>query len=393
MRAVLLLAFLVLFCCGRALAQGAPSAAPEASAAAAGICISSATAGDAAVVASTSPVILSTAAPCVPSRSLPSRALGLVYSGECGLLFNRCVFNNTLAGADRMQELLSRRFMAATETLDRTLSFSSVPANGNLSSLLVSVNYQKSAHSDSTNADVSLTLKLPRTSGRLNLIAEHVGENLLPGENQQMQSIEQTQEHLAMGQQAAGSFVGLRYIIGATKALQEHIDTGIHARVESNHSPYLILSPFARSSMSYSARAGNLDGRLFGQMMWDSGNWLSATGGLYLKYPLLAQLAAASSSNIVWQSDSANANLYQTISFPFVLDDRDVLTPALQCQGQTSPAISAAMYSISVSLRHRLYKKWLFAEVTPTVNYPRSGAFFPVFVQWVRLDILFGAGS
>ena len=341
------------------------------------------------IALSTGVALSSSPEPCV---SWPAQALRFIYSDDCGLLFNRCVVNDTLAGADRMQELLSRRFMAVSESLDKTISFSSSTDVENLSSLLVSVNYQKSAAISSTNTDISLHLKLPRTSGKLNLIVEHVGEDLLPGENQQVQSIEQAQERLAMGQATAGSFIGLRYIIGITKAVQEHIDGGVHARVHNN-TPYLMLTPFLRSSLSYSARLGKLDGRIYQQAMWDSSDWLSLTGGLYLEHPLAKGLVVASSSNILWESDSAQASVYQTISFPWVLGGRDVLTPAFQCQGETYPALRNNLYALSVAWRHRLFKKWVYGEVTPTLNYPRASAFFPAFVQWFRLDMLFGAGS
>ncbi|MFA5161010.1 MAG: hypothetical protein WC421_02080 [Elusimicrobiales bacterium] len=305
------------------------------------------------------------------------------YDARCGLFFNKCLMSSALGGADMMQDAVSRKFVSGADTLDKLISRRRTTEE-NSSSALVSVTYQIGEDTSTISADINVRLKLPRTEGKMNLVVEHVSNEVLP-----VESITRTQSRLAAGEQEPGSFVGLRYIFGLGRKLQEHVDFGAHVDAQSK-SPYLLLKPQARANASYSRSFGGWDAKTFAQAMWSAKPVLNVTGGLYLAHPLLPDWAFTSYSNAVWQTDNPQVTLYHTFSFPWKMSARDLITPAFQLQAHSYPAAQSDQYTASLSWRRRLWKDWLSGEATPSVNYPRDRCFHEVTVLTLRLDMLFG---
>jgi len=309
------------------------------------------------------------------------------YDAECGLLFNRCLMSSAMSGADKMQGSLSRRVTSTATRLDRIISRKPISEEENQSSVLVSPNFQVMKSTRNVSFDINMKLRLPHTEGRLHLVIEHVGNEVLPVEN-----ISQTQSRLAEGEQAAGSYIGLRYLFNAEKALREHIDFGIRADV-GGKPPFFILKPYAKTNVSYDFDIYDWDAKIFTQVMWNAHTTLDCMGGFYTGRPLSKDMALTSYANAVWNTGDAKVTIYETLSTPWKFSERDVVTPAFQIQAFTQPVTQVSIYTISLSWRRRLRENWLSGELTPSLNYPRDTNYSKVWGLAARLDIFFGAGD
>lgn|GEM_PF-4789103 len=352
------------------------------------------TAGSAAPVLSPAAVLSGAAArqPDVSSCAASIAVSTAPAGGECGLFFNRCVLATTMSAADSVQEMLSRRFTCAADNLDQLLSLSKSTAAQNTSALFASAVYTRTDSGASVSPEINLRLRLPRTQGRLNIMVEHVSDNVLSRAGQQITPINQTQERLALGQNNAGSFIGMNYVMGVERALQDNIDTGLHVTSRGS-APYLVALPFARWSFSWHKRLGSWENRLYSQAMWDSVPFLDVTGGWHLSRSIGGDWSVVSSANFDWKTNAPNVTLYETLSFPWKATPKDTITPAAGMSADTWPAAVPTAYTIYAGWRRRLWKNWIFGEITPSANYYRTAGYRLEKAASARLDFIFGAES
>ena len=85
--------------------------------------------------------------------------------------------------------------------------------------------------------------------------------------------------------------------------------------------------------------------------------------------------------------------VFQSLSFPIALNSRNSLTPSLQAAAETIPEPQFTNYTVSLTLRRRLYRSWLFGSFTVAGDYSRDNHYIFSPRAGVQLELFFGGGA
>jgi len=86
-----------------------------------------------------------------------------------------------------------------------------------------------------------------------------------------------------------------------------------------------------------------------------------------------------------------NCNLRQDLTIFHTLSDRAAMLYQASILGVSEPEPQKTAYVLLTRYRYRLHKNWVFYEITPQLNFPRTDDFRLNASLLLRLEILFGA--
>jgi|GEM_PF-6204320 len=318
-----------------------------------------------------------------PYTGMLNTAVGVLFYLPKKMVPNRMIY------ADSIHENLAERFVTFAEGMDKLMSRRRDPReNRSQFNLTMAATFSRKDTPD-ISPSVGCQLDLPRTSGRLQLVVDHVTNEFKQRVDRQ-ESIDDAQDRIAQGRPAGGgTSIGLRYIHRISKFIEQHFDAGITYKLQFNNLTKP-PTPYVRTSLGTAWKKKIWGGRAFAQSAWNGVGRLENTAGLYMDRPLSYDMALSLASNLSWNTDNADVAFYQTVSFPIAVGEDDSLTPAIQFSANSYPAVVSTAYGFSLGYRHNLYEKWVFFSTIPGLEFSRDYGFKTNPKLTLRMDIYFG---
>ena len=150
------------------------------------------------------------------------------------------------------------------------------------------------------------------------------------------------------------------------------------------------LDPFVRARGSYDMPLWAWRLKLAETVFWFSSIGLGETTQLDLEYVLSPPVLFRATSLATCFESPSHCDLRQDFSIFHTLNERSALLYQASVIGTNKPVVQETAYVLLMRYRHRLYKKWVFAEVTPQLNFPREDDFKMNALLMFRLEMLIG---
>lgn len=319
------------------------------------------------------------AAVAVSSAPVPSSGTFSVITG----------YSVNLAGMVRGE--LATRMLSASQRLDKLLGGKYHSAdNENLTGGDLRLELQLVEAGVAFSPNFSLHFDLPGASQRLNLIVEHVNQQFLE-EKAAPQSLQEQQSRIMNGQTQDGTMVGFRFFPSLNRRFRQHVDVGTSYSPFPN--PFRVPKPFVRVNFAGLYELGDWDGRWQAQGAWRGEAKIEYFLNFNeVRYLVPDKLSFGVASSFHYISNDPSVDFVQSFSLPWQINSRDALTPAFYFSASSWPAIIITGYSTGVTYRRDLAGgKWLYFDITPSVDYMSSRAYHPFYRLTTAIQIYFGA--
>jgi len=151
------------------------------------------------------------------------------------------------------------------------------------------------------------------------------------------------------------------------------------------------IDPFVRTRGSYAIQMEEWRLKLAESVFWFSTIGLGETTQLDMERVLSTSLLFRATSTATCMEKPQNCDLRQDFAYYHTLDERSAVVYQASVIGVTHPVKQETAYVLLSRYRHRLYKEWVFFEITPQLNFPRTEDFRLNASLLLRLEMLFGA--
>ena len=126
-------------------------------------------------------------------------------------------------------------------------------------------------------------------------------------------------------------------------------------------------------------------------VFWFGTIGLGQTTQLDLERKLSEPLLFRATSTATCLEAPQNCDLRQDFSIFHTLNERSAMFYQASVIGVSQPDLKETAYTLLMKYRYRLHKDWVFFEVSPQLNFPRTDDFRLNASLLLRLEILFGA--
>lgn len=151
------------------------------------------------------------------------------------------------------------------------------------------------------------------------------------------------------------------------------------------------LDPFVRVRGSYTVPLGMWRLKMGETVFWfntiGSGETTQFDFERVLSNPVLFRATSTATCLVLPQT----CDLRQDFSIFHTLNERTALVYQASVIGTNNPKVEETAYVLLMRYRYRLHKEWLFFEVTPQLNFPKTDDFNLNALLLFRLEMLFGA--
>lgn len=220
-------------------------------------------------------------------------------------------------------------------------------------------------------------LDLPAAQRRFQFVLEVNPEKKSTGEVKKDQPATKTE--VAKPEQYAAS---LRYEKSEEAQWHFSSDAGIKFQFP--------LDPFLRARGSYAFQIEEWRLKLAESVFWFSTIGLGETTQLDMERVLSASLLFRATSTATCMESPQKCDLRQDLSFFHTRDERTALLYQASVIGTNSPSLQETAYVLLMRYRRQMHKEWVFFEVTPQLNFPKTDAFRLNASILFRLEMLFG---
>lgn len=150
------------------------------------------------------------------------------------------------------------------------------------------------------------------------------------------------------------------------------------------------LDPFVRTRGSYAFQIEKWRLKLAESVFWFSTIGLGETTQLDMERVLSTSVLFRSTSTATCMETTQNCDLRQDLSFYHTLNERSAVVYQASVLGVSKPALQTTAYVLLMRYRYRLHKEWMYFEVSPQLNFPRTDDFRLNALLLLRLEMLFG---
>jgi len=151
------------------------------------------------------------------------------------------------------------------------------------------------------------------------------------------------------------------------------------------------LNAYARVNWRHSGTLGEHWQSRFKQSVsyFHSDSWKSQTGQDFYR-PLSPVFLFQSSTGAQFLDKDDNWEVFQSLSLHQRISADTAFEHQVGISGDSRPVLKYSGYWIRSQLRHRLYKNWLFAKLTPELYFDRAERFQASPSLFLELEIYFG---
>lgn len=223
-------------------------------------------------------------------------------------------------------------------------------------------------------------LDLPSASKRFQIVLESNPEQKTAGEVNKDQPVA-TKTVAAPSSYAAS----LRYVKAEENLWHFSSEAGIKFQFP--------LDPFVRARVSYSVPLGIWRLKMAETVFWfntiGSGETTQFDFERVLSTPVLFRATSTATCLVLPQS----CDLRQDFSIFHTLNERTALVYQASVIGTNNPKLEETAYVLLMRYRYKLHREWMFFEITPQLNFPRTDEFNLNALLLFRLETLFGAAQ
>lgn len=216
-------------------------------------------------------------------------------------------------------------------------------------------------------------LSIPKTQKRVQLLIESYDKD---EEDLQKTSLRDNSDNQDQS-------IGLRFLQKEVRNWRVITDAGLRFRSG--------IDTFARLRLKRSITRESLIFRLQETIFWFDSDGMGETTRLDVDRNLTKKVLIRSTSQATWRNKHHFFDLGQEFSLFQNIDTRKAIAYQTGVRAVRDPEIYATDYVISIRYREQIYKKWLYMEINPKINYPQDNDYKPVRSITLKMDAIFGA--
>lgn len=276
---------------------------------------------------------------------------------------------------DSTHDDISDKILDITRGLDEYFSDGKFRELKNESQLKLSMlmEIRESIHPEFT-PEVNFRMVLPRTQKRLQLVVE-------PSDSDERSSTYDSQQGRRNQSNNSSTNAGLRYIIDATGvkfSAGSGVVVGIPTRV------------FTRGTASKTMEFGDWTFRVNEELYWVNTQGLRSDLDADFYKQVTKKLEFKFVNNIHWDQEEEIIEFEHGPSFFQDINDESGLSYHAHIFFVNKPNLEVENYLLQVTYTTNIYKRWIFANFTPFINFPRLNDFQREPGFNIRFDALFG---
>ncbi len=151
------------------------------------------------------------------------------------------------------------------------------------------------------------------------------------------------------------------------------------------------IDPFIRTRGSYSVPLGEWRMKLAETVFWFSTIGLGETTQLDFEHVLTAPDLLRTTGTATCLESPKKCDLRLDLTVFHTLSERAAVIYQASVVGVSEPELAETDYILMMRYRYKLHKDWVFLEISPQFNFPRTDKFKLNAQLLVRLEMLFGA--
>jgi hypothetical protein len=124
--------------------------------------------------------------------------------------------------------------------------------------------------------------------------------------------------------------------------------------------------------------------------LWKYSEGSSAASEVAALRPLSEEWQLRLTSKATWRSTTTYFDLTQIVSLYYTPDKRTAYSFDLGAFAPSDRDVALSAYSITLRARRRVYRDWLYLEITPQILYREASGFRPENSIMLQLETLFG---
>lgn len=224
---------------------------------------------------------------------------------------------------------------------------------------------------------VRIKLRLPRTKSRLNLVVDNISDELRNNEVSES-DFEKIQEE----SQENDLTTSLKYIVQESEKWDISTKAGIKIKIP--------LDPFTSIRAQRNISFFHWKLTLAQNIFWFQSRGLGEVSRIDFERPVFKKSLFRFSNSASWLKDEDFFRFNHSLTIFQPLNHQAGLSYSAGISSNSDPRIHLDSYSLSVSYRRRLWRKWLFFDIIPGIQYPKSINFAPNYSMIFRLESIFG---
>lgn len=228
---------------------------------------------------------------------------------------------------------------------------------------------------------ISVKIRLPRTSDRLQLVIDQGIESITRSASQK-----EADRSRGIDNDDEDVFIGLRGIAKETLKISLTSDVGLRFHG-------LTPDPYVRGRALRVFEAGEWKIPLSETLLWRENQGFTAASELVFLREVAANLVFSAASNATFVDSSNNWVLSEVLALSHRMTNDALLSYEAGAFGDTRPDTVLTAYTLAVRYRQRYWRDWIIGEIRPQFTFPRERDFNAVPSLTFRLEAHFGKGK
>jgi hypothetical protein len=150
------------------------------------------------------------------------------------------------------------------------------------------------------------------------------------------------------------------------------------------------LDPFSRARGNYATPVANWRLNVAETVFWFSSIGLGETTQMDWERILSAPILFRATSTVTCMESPQNCGLRQDLAFFHTLNEHTALVYQASVIGTDTPQLEETAYVLQVRYRYRVHEEWIFLEVDPQLNFPKTDDFNMNASLFLRLEVILG---
>lgn len=278
---------------------------------------------------------------------------------------------------DKAHNSLSEQLLDISETIDAYFAAKKYKEKKNKTQLRLSLLIKGRESIDPIyESDINFQFVLPRTQKRLSLILE-------PTDNDEISETSDSQRlRRSNRSDSSATNIGLRYLL---KKAGFKISTDTGAVVQLPQTKF-----FSRLSLKKVKKFSKWKIKFEERLLWVNTSGLSSEFNMNFERKLSDFNLFRFVNNMTWD-DSQNIIEFENGPSFFQKIDKDIsLSYHAHIFTENKPGIAVTNYLLQITYKQNIYKNWIFANLSPFLNFPRSNQFQREPGFNIRLNMLIG---